>query len=281
MILPEYLIRQTRRQRVLLQSQTPNHLYDISANEVVTTLSETRPASPVGGRPVQPDVTHSHRPSADVKLFKDSQLSSEGINYCLDAIGLDPYPIDVPDDIKLSTFRREWMSVTYGGAIQGVKPGINQKRFTHRIDNWHCLNFDYNPAAPRRPGYSGVEINIDYDFHPDRSAAEIGPKLFWCRALSENSWSLPVRIRVAPRREYGRDPTPEEVTSAIQEKKNLHATPEQIQYEISTGAERMLVSTLKCVGYDEDFQRHLATVPGNWKRKTSPKKIGTRKEMAP
>jgi len=69
---------------------------------------------------------------------------------------LDPYPVEIEDDIKYWTVTRDWMSVTYGGANQGSTPAINKAKFTHGIDNFYFLTYDHNPAAPKKPGYPGL-----------------------------------------------------------------------------------------------------------------------------
>ncbi|KIJ50967.1 hypothetical protein M422DRAFT_65583 [Sphaerobolus stellatus SS14] len=149
----------------------------------------------------------------DVKILSGSALSPESVNHRLDAIGLDPYPVTLPDSIRLSTVSRDWMSYTFGGSSQGMYPPIDKSRFTHGIDNFCYLTYDYNPVAPKRPGYPGLQ--------------------FSCR--------------------------PE----------GLAGHPPQ-----------MGVYALRCVGYDEDFQRQLHNMPKGWKRPTtkSPKKTPKKAE---
>ncbi|KAJ7210637.1 hypothetical protein B0H12DRAFT_409650 [Mycena haematopus] len=82
----------------------------------------------------------------------------------------------------------------------------------------------------------------------------------WVRKLSLKKWGRPIRAEVALRRELGRRPTRAEKTTALKDKKNkfLAVTPEDISKAFNRGEVVIKVSTMKCVGYNADFQRVLA-----------------------
>lgn len=48
------------------------------------------------------------------------------------------------------------MSFTYGGGPLETYPKINTKKFTHGITDFCFLNYDFNPDAPKRPGFPGL-----------------------------------------------------------------------------------------------------------------------------
>lgn len=91
-----------------------------------------------------------------MKIKKEADLTLESVAYRLNAIGLDPYPIVLDDNIKRATVTRDWISKTYGGSSQGAEPKINRKKFTHGLDDFLFITFDNNPRAPKNPGDPGL-----------------------------------------------------------------------------------------------------------------------------
>lgn len=73
--------------------------------------------------------------------------------------GLDPFPIDVKHDIKMSTVTRAWMSENYGGNPQEGCPRIG-KKFKRGITNMCFMTYDFNPNAPRVSGTPGLSFGF-------------------------------------------------------------------------------------------------------------------------
>lgn len=99
----------------------------------------------------------------NVKIKKEALLDDDGMAYRLRALGpngLDPYPINIEDDIKWSTVTREWVSKKYGGNPQAGCPTINTKKFKHGIEDMTFMTYDFNPNAPRVPGTPGLSFGF-------------------------------------------------------------------------------------------------------------------------
>lgn len=91
-----------------------------------------------------------------MKIKQDADLTLDNVAYRLNAIGLDPYPIALDNNIKRATVTRDWISKTYGGNPRAAEPKINRKKFTHGLDDFLFITFDYNPGAPKNPGDPGL-----------------------------------------------------------------------------------------------------------------------------
>ncbi|KAJ6615539.1 hypothetical protein B0H10DRAFT_2040925 [Mycena sp. CBHHK59/15] len=81
----------------------------------------------------------------------------------------------------------------------------------------------------------------------------------WCAKLAKKDWGRITRTRIALRRRLGHKPSQNEVDEAMMSaQKYLNITSEDIARAFDCGEERLAVWTMKCVGYDEQFQRDLA-----------------------
>ncbi|KAJ7721341.1 hypothetical protein DFH07DRAFT_932839 [Mycena maculata] len=98
----------------------------------------------------------------------------------------------------------------------------------------------------------------------------------WASQLSTKRWGQTIRTDIVLRRQLGRKPTKHETRAARKSgNKFFNVTPEEISSAFDRGEAIIVVSTLKCVGYNADFQRDLAAkipffVPKE--RKQRPKK---------
>ncbi|KAJ6610624.1 hypothetical protein B0H10DRAFT_2059689 [Mycena sp. CBHHK59/15] len=86
---------------------------------------------------------------------KEYEMSLESVIYRLNAIGLDPFPISLSNNIKRATVTRDWISKYYGGSPQGSSPPINRRKFKHGM-SFRFFDFDFNPNLPRNPGDPGL-----------------------------------------------------------------------------------------------------------------------------
>ncbi|KAJ7667078.1 hypothetical protein B0H17DRAFT_258439 [Mycena rosella] len=82
----------------------------------------------------------------------------------------------------------------------------------------------------------------------------------WCNQLANLKKDLgrETRTRISLRRRLGRNPTFAEVDFAIEnDQKFGYITADDIAQAFENGDERLAVWTMKCIGYDEQFQRDL------------------------
>ncbi|KAJ7031157.1 hypothetical protein C8F04DRAFT_709302 [Mycena alexandri] len=87
----------------------------------------------------------------------------------------------------------------------------------------------------------------------------------WCTKLAKKDWGLMTRTRIALRRQLGRDATFKEVAKSLKAKqKFLSITADDIAKAFNNGDERLAVWTMKCVGYDEQFQRDVVQKITDW-----------------
>ena len=124
----------------------------------------------------------------------------------------------------------------------------------------------------------------------------------WGREIQSKSWGKQVRVEVILRRELGREPTRTEVRDACNSNDRYdNVTAEEIIKAYDEGkqvryitlifaqsdecsewrrAQNLGIATLKCVGYDEEFQRKLAQAFPTWvPPQTKSKKKGHAKKI--
>ncbi|KAJ6473196.1 hypothetical protein C8R45DRAFT_835525 [Mycena sanguinolenta] len=79
----------------------------------------------------------------------------------------------------------------------------------------------------------------------------------WSQQLSIKRWGRDIRAEISLRRELGRKPTKAERKNALKDTENkfLTVTPEEISTAFDRKEVVIVVSTMKCVGYNSDFQR--------------------------
>ncbi|KAJ6473212.1 hypothetical protein C8R45DRAFT_907813 [Mycena sanguinolenta] len=87
----------------------------------------------------------------------------------------------------------------------------------------------------------------------------------WCNKLAIKDWGKITRARIALREQLGRDPTFHEVETALktgEKYRNVNAS--DIASAFDKGDERVAVWTMKCIGYDPEFQRKLVRQITGW-----------------
>ncbi|KAJ3513374.1 hypothetical protein NLJ89_g2991 [Agrocybe chaxingu] len=246
---------------------------------------------------LQADRKKFHKKLKDLKnpkihKIQDLELDLDTVASRMKEIGFDPYPVDLPVDIKEFTVSREFLSSTYGGNMQQAFPTVSKEFFRrHGMNNFAFVHPHYQPVGPEMPGAPGLFLSSDLDeefpgnyrvFTRIRSNVwqlqgiyEIKPSIrpfltvaewarqdlkvrnTWYRQICIQGWGISVCARVIGRKELGREPTRKEVERIEESKKYKNATPEDIAKAYMRGEEKMGVWTMKCVGYDKKFQQEL------------------------
>ncbi|KAJ7476964.1 hypothetical protein B0H11DRAFT_1305882 [Mycena galericulata] len=110
-------------------------------------------------------------------------------------------------------------------------------------------------------------------------------KTVWTDGISKCDWGQSIRADIALRKELGRKPTIAEKETALENgNKFSTVTPEEVWAAFDRGEVAIYLSTMKCVGYNVDFQKDLAAkmpffVPEPSKKKKGAQKTG-RKQQA-
>lgn len=110
------------------------------------------------------------------------------------AIGIDPFPVSLDRSIRDVDISRLFLSHEYGGSPQDTFPSIRKAKLEeHGLDDFMCLNLDFNPCAPATPGAPGLFFETHW-----------GPTGPWpkiqrviCR-LSAGQWLYQGQYRLAP-----------------------------------------------------------------------------------
>ncbi|KAJ7661541.1 hypothetical protein DFH06DRAFT_375918 [Mycena polygramma] len=222
-----------------------------------------------------------------------------------DGIPTEPYPVGLGADARDVSVRRDFMRIHYGGNSQAAFPAIAEEKYTQTGHRYFMYpNLVQNPDAPMIPGAPGLFLDAigrsakestvewtsgtykvltrlgtndnlymgDYVIKPADSLTKAewtaqtpAMRNRWCLKLSKKDWGRITRTRIALRRRFGRNPTFDEVDTAIgSDQKFKNITPSDISKAFDCGDERLAVWTMKCVDYDEQFQRDLVRQITGW-----------------
>jgi hypothetical protein len=106
----------------------------------------------------------------------------------------------------------------------------------------------------------------------------------WAKVLASKTWGGDICARIRGRKDLGREPTIAEVNGLFENGRYKLTTPQEVMAALDAGTEvptclnivfvrsltmtiqRLTVWTLKCVGYDNDFQRQLSEKFPVWKQ---------------
>ncbi|TFY76834.1 hypothetical protein EWM64_g7178 [Hericium alpestre] len=239
-------------------------------------------------------------PKVDVK--KGLDFDTVTIQSRIDSVGRDPYPVTLEPSIRATWVHRGFMSDQYGGSSQDTFPAIGQENLDkHGLNDFFYLNLVYHPFGPREPGQPGLWFNAQpfegqwggewRVFVRLRSAqwlyvgqyrlSTVAPlskeewlmqsnqvQKTWAREVLKQGWGRAVRYRVIFRRDHGREPTDDEENDAYGRNYRQHPyqnlTPNEIINAYNSGKERIGVNAMKCVGYDERWQREIAAKFPTW-----------------
>ncbi|KAK0455733.1 uncharacterized protein EV420DRAFT_1272114, partial [Desarmillaria tabescens] len=220
------------------------------------------------------------------------------------------YEVPLDRDVRDVVVTRLFMSKVYGGSPQETFPRVAQNFLrVHHMDDFMYLNLDMNPHAPQVPGAPGLFFDADesidqfskirrvfsrigssqweymgqYEIKPVASLTmeewneqRSTVRLVWASKLSTTGWGVPCRGVMHLYEQLGRKPTKREVKEALQSGNQFkNVSREQIAEGFLKGWVTMAVWTMKCVGYDVDFQRELVTEYVNWTPPDEPKRLAT------
>ncbi|KAJ7576648.1 hypothetical protein C8J56DRAFT_799817 [Mycena floridula] len=203
--------------------------------------------------------------------------------------------VSLPETITMETSSRAFLSATYGGSSQSTYPKIARDRFSKHGKNDFCYpSLLYNPSAPSKPGapglfyeYIGVATDVfkkplrvitriaankwryvgQYEIKPDKSLSirewksqDLRVRKAWVDKMAAE-WGPDLRIRVGLREVFGREPTAKEVRENTE---TFEVTNEEIMQAFDCGQETIAVYTMRCVGYDAEFQEDVVKRFKTW-----------------
>ncbi|EAU82325.2 hypothetical protein CC1G_06635 [Coprinopsis cinerea okayama7 len=231
------------------------------------------------------------------------------------AISLGPYPIERNEVVNGGLITREFISKVYGGNMREAYPTMAPAKLAiHGFNHLFFLSDSFQPQAPKGPGEPGLFISVGTEdgigdlgvrkvlvrvsrktpakwqyrgeYHIDQSKSLTAdewraqtPALrnMWARELGLPScgWGAQTRARIYIRKTYEREPLENEWKGIVAEGLDKTITPEEIALALTKGEETLTVFTMKCVGYDTRFQKHLIK---EWERWTPPPKAPQQKK---
>ncbi|TFK24246.1 hypothetical protein FA15DRAFT_592782 [Coprinopsis marcescibilis] len=204
---------------------------------------------------------------------------------------MEPFKVSIEDEVRdVAVSRDKFISRIYGGSPIRVFPTISQKMLKkHGLNDFMFLCGDIQSRAPEMPGHVGLWYSCGYDYFdaPMRVITRVQDKPArwqyqgqyhveyskpltreewsmqpvrnaWSQALYEERWGCEIRGIVYAYKMYGREPTEKEVDLICAQGLCKKATPEDISLGMARGDVTISVFIMKCVGYDEKFQRELA-----------------------
>ncbi|THH17586.1 hypothetical protein EW146_g3255 [Bondarzewia mesenterica] len=227
------------------------------------------------------------------KIKKDMSLDAATVQSRILAAQANHFPITLDPAISSVTVTRRFMSYRYGGSSMEAFPSIAKRRSdAHGYKSFMYAGIGWHPNAPTRPGEPGLWYNST---PVDRGISgpyivfvglESGKWLYvgqymmisaqplsqtewilqdpkvkrtWATHIRSQNWGRGVRVQIILRREKGREPTYTEMVAAWGSgNKYDDITADEIAQAYEEGKQRLGIEVLKCVGYDEQFQRELA-----------------------
>ncbi|RPD70356.1 hypothetical protein L226DRAFT_547804 [Lentinus tigrinus ALCF2SS1-7] len=196
-----------------------------------------------------------------------------------------PFPITLASTKRSVTVTREQLSRRFGGSTMDTFPRPHKNRIAvHGRANFMCISLDWNPHGPQKPGHGGLFFEttvwpgdawtanlkhsrtqvLFYELigHTPLTVEQWGNlpvhekvRATWASEISESGWGKPIRARIHLRRTLGRDPTREEVENELGAFKDV--SKDDVRDAVDSGNECICAWSMKCIGYDEDFQLEL------------------------
>ncbi|RDB20371.1 hypothetical protein Hypma_012570 [Hypsizygus marmoreus] len=235
-----------------------------------------------------------------VKKKEGRLLSLDTVRERLRGISLDPYPIPLDKSIIDVEITRRFLSHHYGGGEVAMFPQIGKKFLdVHDLRDFMYPNLDHNPHCPEVPGAPGLYFSADgvhawpwpdiqrvitrirsgrwqyqgqYQLAPVKSLTKeewaSQDRKFrntWAKEIHESAWGIVLRAKIHLRERLGRECTEAELNEALDSNRQFkEITPDIIIRAFHRGEEFIAVWTMKCVGYDTEFQRNLADKFPTW-----------------
>ncbi|KAJ7226628.1 hypothetical protein B0H12DRAFT_1030397 [Mycena haematopus] len=236
-------------------------------------------------------------------------------------IGTDLYPIELETDVRDVSVRRDFMTTHYGGNSFSAFPAIGKEWYTKTGHRYFMYpNLVLNPDSPMIPGAPGLfltatgrsarESTVEWTANTYKVLTRLGThdnlymgeyiiqpadsltqaewndqtptmRKRWCSKLAKKDWGRITRTRIALREQLGRDPTFDEVDTALEtDERYLDVNAIDIASAFDQGEEQLAVWTVKCVGYDHQFQRDLVRQITGWVPPRAPRKKQPRKSKS-
>ncbi|KAF8553940.1 hypothetical protein OG21DRAFT_1164436 [Imleria badia] len=219
-------------------------------------------------------------------------LSEDVVNYRIALVA--PYNVGLDPAIRDVTTSRIFTSKQWGGNTQSTFPSIRPDMLArHGLNDFMYLNLFFNPHAPQWPGAPGLffDPGVDWEAHERPGIWRVlvrlksnywlyvgqyqctpalslsieewksqAPKVkqTWSNKASTRGWAREVRARIVLRKRLGRNPTAKELQDAMNSNEKFHATPEELHRAFDEGHAFLQSWCMRCVGYDENFQREIA-----------------------
>ncbi|KAA1477490.1 hypothetical protein DENSPDRAFT_844659 [Dentipellis sp. KUC8613] len=256
--------------------------------------------------------------SAKIKLDikKGLELDAATVQTRIDAVGRDPFLVALDPAIRDTWVSRAFISAVFGGNSVAAFPSRSPEKIAkHGLDNFFFLSLGLHPHAPREPGQPGLWFDsMPYDWgdekpfytfvrlrsndwlyfgqyrifkSPSSSQQEwlLQPTKVrnkWARYIWEKPWGWQNRARITFRRDEGREPTDDELDDALAAKRSFkEITWQDVRDAYDRGEELLAVSAIKCVGYDEQFQRKISAEFPIWDEADRAQKDAKKKKKPP
>ncbi|KAF9457258.1 hypothetical protein BDZ94DRAFT_256303 [Collybia nuda] len=235
----------------------------------------------------------------EVKKNYDLGLSLDTVFRRIDDLNIKEFPINLDDELLNETVTRDFLSSTFGGNSQATFPQISAKNVQkHGFNDFMCLNLEYNPRAPQRAGFPGLffmcsDKDLRSKWRADQQRVFVriavnvwlyigqysliraagltvaewktlsyNVKTTWAENVCSMDWGKRMRTRICLRKALRREPTVEEVDQ--NQSNNFKITSEEVVEAYNSGKEMIGVWGMKCIGYDEAFQRDIVEKYQRW-----------------
>ncbi|KAJ3848926.1 hypothetical protein EV368DRAFT_48335 [Lentinula lateritia] len=211
------------------------------------------------------------------------------------------YPVTLePASAQWQPVSRKFISRTYGGSEVSTFPMLDPKKVAkHGREFWMFWSLEKHPDAPKRPGEPGIwydsspmEYTEDFDTVRHGFARMSSDKWLylgdykqcatealtqhewllqsdkfhriWTSLVQTKPWARRARASIHLRKEWSREPTMEEIEDAATEGEFKNVTIEEVKDAFDQGQQRLGMLVLKCIGYDNDFQKELIDNFSHW-----------------
>ncbi|KAJ3872399.1 hypothetical protein F5051DRAFT_339415, partial [Lentinula edodes] len=235
------------------------------------------------------------------KIKAEMNIDSNTFKERIARVSAPQYPVTLePESARWQTVSRKFISRTYGGSEVSTFPMIDPKKVAkHRREFWMFWSLEKHPDAPKRPGEPGIwydsspmKYTEDFDIVRHGFARMNSDKWLylgdykqcatealtqrewllqsdkfhriWTSLVQKKPWARHARAGIHLRKKWSREPTMEEIADAAMTEDFKNVTIEEIKDAFDQGQQRLGMLVLKCVGYDNDFQKELIDKFSSW-----------------
>lgn len=269
-----------------------------SVAQVLTTNPATHSARQTPSVQEARDLARTYGVLAKAK--KDKGFDDDAMEELLRNIGNDPFPVTLDAAIRYLQVSRKFMSFFFG--CHNQKMFVTEKVKGRRICFLNIV--EGHPNGPRIPGFNGLLFMQEpHDGDHSLNGAELivfshlgkhrwlqqgiyratlapplsqarwvlqnqSLKMWWANGIKVMNWGHDVRASIILRRDLQREPTVQELHEAYRSEEPFqNVTEQEILEAFDRGEQRLGIYALKCIGYDEEFQRDIAAKdPEGWDR---------------